>query len=67
MKRKANKILSMMLTLAVSFTMVFGSIGTASAASYDKTKAAFEKCGDYIYNTVKEPTVGSIGGEWVIY
>ena len=42
MKRKANKILSMMLTLAVSFTMVFGSVDTASAASYDKTKAAFE-------------------------
>ena len=67
MKRKSNKILSIMLMLAVSFTMVFGSVGTASAASYDKTKAAFEKCGDYIYNTVKEPTVGSIGGEWVIY
>ena len=67
MKRKANKILSMMLTLAVGFTMVLGSIGTASAASYDKTKAAFEKCGDYIYKAVKEPTVASIGGEWVIY
>ena len=49
MKRKSNKILSMMLTLAVSFTMVFGSLDTASAASYDKTKAAFEKCGNYIY------------------
>lgn len=67
MKKKTTKILSMLLTVAVCFTMVFGSTGFAQAASYDKTKAAFEKCGDYIYNTVKEPIVGSTGGEWVLY
>lgn len=67
MKRKSNKILSMLLMLAVSFTMVFGSAGTASAASYDKTKAAFEKCGDYLYNENEAPSFGSIGGEWIIY
>ncbi len=67
MKKKSKKILSLVLTLAVSFTMVFGSAGFAQAASYSKTKAAFEKCGDYIYNTVNKPIVGSIGGEWVMY
>ncbi len=67
MKTKSKKILSLVLTLAVSVTMVFGSAGFAQAASYSKTKAAFEKCGDYIYNTVTNPVVGSIGGEWVLY
>ena len=67
MRKKSTKILSLLLTLAVSFTMVFGSTGFAQAASYSKTKAAFEKCGDYIYNTVTDPIVGSIGGEWVMY
>ena len=67
MRKKSTKILSLLLTLAVSFTMVFGSTGFAQAASYSKAKAAFEKCGGYIYNTVTDPIVGSIGGEWVMY
>ena len=78
MKKKSKKILSLMLTLAVSFTMVFGSAGFAQAASYSKTKAAFEKCGDYLYNEVTKnsdgtdnaegvASYGSIGGEWLIY
>ncbi len=32
-----------------------------------KPKLSFEACGDYIYTTVKEPTVGTLGGEWVLY
>ena len=67
MNKTKKKYLSLLLSFAVGFTMIFGSAGFAQAASYDKTKAIFEKCGDYIYTTVKEPTVGTLGGEWVMY
>ena len=67
MNKTKRKYLSLLLSFAVGFTMIFGSAGFAQATSYDKTKAIFEKCGDYIYTTVKEPTVGTLGGEWVMY
>ena len=67
MNKTKRTCLSLLLSFAVGFTMIFGSAGFAQAASYDKTKAIFEKCGDYIYTTVKEPTVGTLGGEWVLY
>ena len=67
MKRRRTKILSLLLVMAVSFTMVFGSVGFASAATASETKDAFTKTGDYIYDVVKEPQVGSTCGEWVIY
>ena len=64
-----KKALSLALALALAFTMVVGNIGTAAASttSASKVKAAFEKTGDYLYSTVTDPTVGSTGGEWVIY
>lgn len=67
MKKRARKFLSLLLVLAVSFTMICGSTGVVFAADYDKTKAAFERCGDYLYRTVTDPTVESISGEWVMY
>lgn len=56
MNKTKRTCLSLLLSFAVGFTMLFGSAGFAQAASYDKTKAIFEACGDYIYTTVKEPT-----------
>ena len=67
MNKSRKKWLSLLLIFAVSFTMVFGSTGFAQAASYDKTKVAFEKCGNYLYNENEAPNFGSIGGEWIIY
>ena len=67
MKRRRTKILSLLLVMAVSFTMLCGNTGAAFAADYDKTRAAFERCGDYLYRTVTDPIVESIGGEWVMY
>ena len=67
MNKTKRTCLSLLLSFAVGFTMIFGSAGFAQAASYNKTKAIFEACGDYIYATVKEPTVGTLGGEWVMY
>ena len=46
MNKIKRKYLSLLLSFAVGFTMIFSSAGFAQAASYDKTKAIFEKCGD---------------------
>ncbi len=67
MKRRRTKILSLLLMMAVSFTMVFSSVGFASAATASETKDAFTKTGDYLYKNVAEPSYGSVGGEWVIF
>ena len=67
METKAKKWLSLFLILTLSVTMLFGATGFAQGASYSKAKTIFENCGDYIYNTVKEPVVGTYGGEWVMY
>lgn len=67
MKKRTTKFWSLLLTLAVSFTMVFGSVGFAQAATAKETKAAFTKTGDYLYRNVTEPSYGSVGGEWVIF
>ena len=42
-------------------------MGSAAAISESEVNQIYSKTGDYIYNTVKEPTFGSIGGEWVMY
>ena len=62
-----KKILSLLLIMTLALTMTFGASGFASAASQSKITGAFEKCGEYIYETVTEPIYGSIGGEWVMY
>ena len=67
MNKPKRTWLSLLLIFAVSFTTVFGSVGFVQAASYDKTKTAFETCGDYLYNENEAPSFGSIGGEWIIY
>ena len=67
MNKPKKTWLSLLLIFAVSFTTVFGSVGFVQAASYDKTKTAFETCGDYLYNENEAPSFGSIGGEWIIY
>ena len=67
MNKPKKKWLSLLLTLAIGFSMILGSSGVAQAASYDQTKDAFIKCGDYLYNENEAPRFGSIGGEWIIY
>ena len=62
-----KKIVSLLLIMTLALTMTFGASGFASAASQSRITEAFEKCGDYIYETVTEPIYGSIGGEWVMY
>lgn len=62
-----NKLISVVLILALSLTMVLGSAGTVSAAAESNIRQAFNKCGDYIYETVSNPVCDSAGGDWAMY
>ena len=64
MKKKA---ISILLILALVLTLCLGSIGSASAASYSGMKTIMEKIGSSLYEKVKTPAFGSIGGEWLMY
>lgn len=59
-----KKFVSIILCLAIIFSSAMGS---AAAISENEVDRIFQKTGDYIYRTVKEPSFGSIGGEWVMY
>lgn len=54
------------LSLLVALMILFGGGQAAHAAANQTVKAAIEDTAQYIYNTVKTPQVGSIGGEWAI-
>lgn len=62
-----KKLLSALLAVAVVASSVFGGAASVSAATQKEINQNFEKCGNFIYKTIKEPKFGSIGGEWVMY
>ncbi len=62
-----KKTISLLLTAALVFTMVFGSTGFAAAATQSEITSVYNDTADYIYRTVKNPVCGSIGGDWVLY
>ena len=55
-----RKIISVLLTLI----MLFGF--SAQAFDTDKVNSLTQSVGNYLYETVKNPAVGSIGGEWAV-
>lgn len=55
-----------MLLLLVSLCMVLLMAAPAWAADAAKIEDAMEDVGDYLYETVQAPRVGSIGGEWAV-
>lgn len=57
-----KKFISLLLTL----TILLSLSSTAFAFDTDKVDVTLESVGNYIYETVKEPIVGSIGGEWAV-
>lgn len=57
-----KRVVSIFLTLLIIF-----SISLQTFAFYtDKVDEVYKKVGNYIYETVKEPIVGTTGGEWAI-
>ena len=57
-----NKFMSTLLILAI----LFGFSTEGLAFDSNKVNTICESTGIYLYETVKEPVVGSIGGEWAV-
>ena len=57
-----KKVISILLLAAT----IFGFSVQVYATSADKVSDTIESVGKYLYETVKAPTVSSIGGEWTV-
>ena len=57
-----KKFISILLTLTILFSL------SSEVFAFDKNKVnvTLESVGNYLYETVKEPIVASIGGEWAV-
>ena len=55
------------ITALLILVLMLGASGTAAAATQSDINSVYEKTGDYIYKTVKEPVIGTIGGCWAMY
>lgn len=54
------------VAIILSFIMVFSLSGIVSAENSYNIDAVVSDTANYIYTTVSEPQVGSIGGEWAV-
>lgn len=54
------------LGIFFSFIIVFHSFVTVFAESPQNMDAVIADTANYIYNTVKEPGVSAVGGEWCV-
>ncbi|MBR5614502.1 MAG: S-layer homology domain-containing protein [Clostridia bacterium] len=57
-----KRFISILLTLMIIFSLS----SQAFAFDKDKVDVTLESVGNYLYETVKKPIVGSIGGEWTV-
>ena len=57
-----KKFISALLTFVILFSL---SLNTAAFNS-DGADAVYEDVGKYLYETVKDPTLNSVGGEWTV-
>ena len=62
MKKAGTKWLALLLTLAMLLSLSVSAL----AAGESRLQKAVTETGSFMYNTVKKPEVGSIGGEWAI-
>ena len=67
MNNQRQKLKSLLLTGVLLLAMVFGSVGSAAAASQSDITSVYNDTADYIYKTVTDPVCDSIGGDWVLY
>ena len=54
------------LSIVLAFILMTGLAAPAYAANREALNAAVEKTAAYMYNTVKNPQVDSVGGEWAV-
>ena len=52
--------------LLLTLVLLLGLSVPAAAVSEDALSAALTDTAQYVYQTVKSPQVGSIGGEWAV-
>ena len=57
-----KKFISVFITLVILFTSWLPAV----AFDTDKADAALKDVGNYLYEAVKEPIAGSVGGEWTV-
>lgn len=63
MKRVFNKVLSVLMAVIIMASFSIPAYGAVDDATLD---AAIENTAAYMYKTVSNPQVGSIGGEWAV-
>lgn len=62
MKKTAKRSISALLVLALVFSLSL----SAMALSKEELKSKVDKAAEYIHETVKNPQLGAVGGEWAI-
>jgi len=67
MNKRRQKLISLVVSAALTITMAFGGTGFAAAASQSDITSAYNDTADYLYKTVTSPACDSIGGDWVLY
>ncbi len=60
------RIMKTVLSLLLALMILLGGVQAAPAVTEQTLDAAIEDTAAYIYNTVKKPQVGSVGGEWAV-
>lgn len=67
MRSRKTKLISLLLSAALVCTMVFGSVGSAVAATQSEITSVYNDTADYLYEIITDPACDSIGGDWVLY
>ena len=65
-KNYFRRIMTIALIIVMLMTTITGVYGATIVNPATSVETALSETGKYIVNTVTEPTIGSIGGEWAI-
>lgn len=61
-----KKVLRRTVLLLIALSLVMGFVNPVTALSKDELEKSVSAAAEYMVNTVKNPQVGSIGGEWAV-
>ena len=66
LKERKHFVKRNLFTVFLTIIFIFSSLPVYAEVSQQRLNSAVEKTAQYIYKTVKNPELGSIGGEWAI-
>ncbi len=66
LRKRAGFLLALVLAVAMAFSGAPVFAASGQGADQNAVKAALDDTAAYVYKTVKDPQVGSIGGEWAV-